>query len=138
VDGLVPIAPRSQTKLPGGCRQEHYLPRPLTADQDRLIQQELLRRDDRNSNAFLLLRHTGMRIGECADLSFDCLRLVNHGWAIHVPLGKLKTERLVPVDSFVRQFGGSPPPVAFPRSPPGRRLSSVPPPRAQRAHRQAP
>jgi integrase len=85
-------------------RMEHYLPRPLTADQDRLIQQELLRRDDRNSNAFLLLRHTGMRIGECADLSFDCLRLVSHGWAIHVPLGKLKTERLVPVDSFVCQL----------------------------------
>ena len=85
-------------------RLEHYLPRPLTADQDRLIQQELLRRDDRNSNAFLLLRHTGMRIGECADLSFDCLRLVSHGWAIHVPLGKLKTERLVPVDSFVCQL----------------------------------
>src|SRR5580704_11332399 len=37
-----------------------------------------------------------MRIGECADLSFDCLRFVGHGWAIHVPLGKLKTERLVP------------------------------------------
>jgi integrase len=83
-------------------RQEHYLPRPLPADQDKIIQQELLRRDDRNSNAFLLLRHTGMRIGECADLSFDCLRLVGpEDWAIHVPLGKLKTERLVPVDSFV-------------------------------------
>jgi site-specific recombinase XerD len=83
-------------------RQEHYLPRPLTVDQDQLIQQELLRRDDRNSNAFLLLRHTGMRIGECADLSFDCLRLVgSDSWAIHVPLGKLKTERLVPVDAFV-------------------------------------
>jgi integrase len=83
-------------------RQEHYLPRPLTADQDKIIQQELLRRDDRSSNAFLLLRHTGMRIGECADLSFDCLRLVGpDSWAIHVPLGKLKTERLVPVDAFV-------------------------------------
>jgi integrase len=82
--------------------QEHYLPRPLPADQDKIIQEELLRRDDRNSNAFLLLRHTGMRIGECADLSFDCLRLVGpDDWAIHVPLGKLKTERMVPVDSFV-------------------------------------
>jgi integrase len=78
-------------------RSEHYLPRPLTVDQDRLIQQELLRCDDRNSNAFVLVRHTGMRIGECADLSFDCLRLVGpDDWAIHVPLGKLKTERLVP------------------------------------------
>jgi len=48
-------------------RRDQDLPRPLTPEQDRLIQQELLRRDDRDSNAFLLLRHTGMRIGECAD-----------------------------------------------------------------------
>ena len=83
-------------------RQEHYLPRPLTAEQDKIIQQELLRRDDRNSNAFFLLRHTDLRIGECPDLSFDCLRLVGpDDCAIHVPLGRLKTERLVPVDSFV-------------------------------------
>jgi len=43
-----------------------------------------------------------MRIGECADLSFDCLRSTGPDqWAIHVPLGKLKTERMVPVDSLV-------------------------------------
>jgi integrase len=78
------------------------LPRPLTAEQDRLIQQELLRRNDLPANVFLLLRHTGMRIGECADLSYDCLHNVGPDrWAIHVPLGKLKTERMVPVDSFV-------------------------------------
>jgi len=78
------------------------LPRPLTAEQDRLIQQELLRRNDMPANVFLLLRHTGMRIGECADLSYDCLHHVGPDrWAIHVPLGKLKTERMVPVDSFV-------------------------------------
>jgi integrase len=78
------------------------MPRPLTAEQDRLIQQELLRRNDLPANVFLLLRHTGMRIGECADLSYDCLHNVGPDrWAIHVPLGKLKTERMVPVDSFV-------------------------------------
>jgi len=78
------------------------LPRPLTTEQDLLIQQELLRRDDRDSNALLLLRHTGMRIGECLDLPSDCLRRVGQDqWAIHVPLGKLRTERLVPVDAFV-------------------------------------
>jgi integrase len=81
---------------------DRCLPRPLTAEQDRLIQQELSRRDDRDSNALLLLRHTGMRIGECLDLPPDCLRLIGQNrWAIHVPLGKLRTERLVPVDSFV-------------------------------------
>lgn len=83
-------------------RPDVCLPRPLTAEQDRLIQQELLRRDDRDSNALLLLRHTGMRIGECLDLPLDCLRSVGQDqWAVHVPLGKLRTERLVPLDSFV-------------------------------------
>ncbi len=78
------------------------LARPLTAEQDRLLQQEFVDRNDLGSNAFLLIRHTGMRIGECADLSFDCLRSTGPDqWAIHVPLGKLKTERMVPVDSFV-------------------------------------
>jgi len=82
--------------------KEHRLPRPLTPKQDLLIQQELSRRNDLNSNALLLMRHTGMRIGELVDLSLDCLRPLGTGqWAIHVPLGKLKTERWVPVDSVV-------------------------------------
>jgi integrase len=80
-------------------------PRPLTPEQDRLIQQELLRRNDVASNALLLIRHTGIRIGECVDLSLDCLRLIGPAqWALHVPLGKLHTERLVPVDDFVCQL----------------------------------
>jgi integrase len=83
-------------------RLPQRLPRPLTAEQDELLQKEFLRRNDLGGNAFLLIRHTGMRIGECADLSFDCLRSMRPGqWAVHVPLGKLKTERMVPVDSFV-------------------------------------
>jgi site-specific recombinase XerD len=86
-------------------RKEHRLPRPLTPEQDQLIQRELLRRNDLLSNALLLLRHTGMRIGECVDLSVDCLHpLGPNQWAIHVPLGKLKTERWVPVDSTVCQL----------------------------------
>jgi len=86
-------------------RKEHHLPRPLTPEQDHLIQLELLRRNDLLSNALLVLRHTGMRIGECVDLSVDCLRpLGPNQWAIHVPLGKLKTERWIPVDSMVCQL----------------------------------
>jgi site-specific recombinase XerD len=86
-------------------RKEHHLPRPLTPEQDQLIQRELLRRNDLLSNALLLLRHTGMRIGECVDLSVDCLRpLGPDQCAIQVPLGKLKTERWVPVDSMVCQL----------------------------------
>ena len=86
-------------------RTEHRLPRPLTPEQDQLIQRELLRRNDLFSNVLLLLRHTGIRIGECVDLSVDCLRTIGpNQWAIHVPLGKLKTERWVPVDSMVCQL----------------------------------
>jgi len=81
------------------------LPRALSTQQDQLLQQELLRRNDLGANVFLLLRHTGMRIGEAADLAFDCLHASGTDqWAIHVPLGKLKTERMVPVDSFVCQL----------------------------------
>jgi site-specific recombinase XerD len=83
-------------------RSPHRLPRPLTSQQDQLLQQEFLRRNDLGGNVFLLIRHTGMRIGECADLSCDCLRsAAPQQWAIHVPLGKLKTERMVPVDWLV-------------------------------------
>ena len=83
-------------------RLPQRLPRPLTREQDELLQQEFLRRNDLGGNVFLLLRHTGMRIGECVDLSLDCLRATGpNQWAIHVPLGKLKTERMIPVDSFV-------------------------------------
>jgi integrase len=81
------------------------LPRPLTPEQDRLIQQELLQRNDVAGNTLLLIRHTGIRIGECVDLSFDCLRQLAPGqWALHVPLGKLNTERIVPIDDSVCQL----------------------------------
>jgi integrase len=86
-------------------RTPHTLPRPLTAEQDQLLEQEFLRRNDLGGNVFLLLRRTGMRIGECADLSFDCLRSAGPDqWALHVPLGKLKTERMVPGDAFVAEL----------------------------------
>ena len=86
-------------------RVDRRLPRPLTPEQDQRIQQELQRRNDLTSNALLLLRYTGMRIGECVDLPVDCLRpLGPDQWVIHVPLGKLGTERWVPVDSQVCQI----------------------------------
>ena len=83
-------------------RLPQRLARPLTAEQDQLLQREFVHRNDLESNTFLLIRYTGMRIGECADLSFDCLHSTGPDqWAIHVPLGKLKTERMIPVDSLV-------------------------------------
>jgi site-specific recombinase XerD len=82
-----------------------YLPRPLSPQDDQLLQQELRRTDDLAANALLLIRATGLRIGECANLSLDCLREVGPDqWAVHVPLGKLHTERLVPADPEVRRI----------------------------------
>jgi len=46
-----------------------------------------------------------MRVGEGVDLACDGLHISGkHQWTIHVPLGKLKTERIVPVDSFTRDL----------------------------------
>jgi site-specific recombinase XerD len=84
-------------------RPDHVLPRPLQPEDDARLQTELRSRNDLLSNALLLTRLTGMRIGECVDLAPDCLRhLGDNRWAIHVPLGKLHTERWVPVDEEVR------------------------------------
>jgi site-specific recombinase XerD len=85
--------------------QPRYLPRPLSLQDDQLLQQELRRTDDLAGNAFLLIRATGIRIGECLDLPLGCLRQLGPDqWALHVPLGKLHNERLVPADPELRRI----------------------------------
>jgi site-specific recombinase XerD len=85
--------------------EPRYLPRPLSPQEDQLVQQELRRTDDLYANALLLIRATGIRIGECIHLPLDCLQQVGtEQWALHVPLGKLHTERLVPADPEVRRI----------------------------------
>jgi len=84
---------------------DHYLPRPLPLEDDQLLQQELRRTDDLLSNALLLTRATGIRIGECIDLRPDCVRQLGPDhWILHVPLGKLHSERLVPADPEVQRM----------------------------------
>ena len=108
LDGLAANGHSLQTDL---IRREdfpprpHYLPKPLPPEDDLLLQEELRRTDDLPANALLLTRATGIRIGECIDLSWDGLRqLGSDQWALHVPLGKLHTERLVPADAEVRRL----------------------------------
>jgi site-specific recombinase XerD len=85
--------------------QPRYLPKPLSLQEDQLLQQELHRTDDLAANALLLTRATGVRIGECINLPLDCLRQVETDqWALYVPLGKLHTDRWVPADHEVRQI----------------------------------
>ena len=91
-----------QTDFP---RPDHYLPKPLSPEDDQLLQQHLRAHDNLPSNALLLLRHTGMRIGELLRMPPDSLRHVGGDqWALHVPLGKLHTERWVPADDQIRQL----------------------------------
>jgi site-specific recombinase XerD len=85
--------------------QPQYLPRPLPPQDDELLRDQLRRTDDLPANALLLTRATGIRIGESIDLALDCLRQIGPDqWALHVPLGKLHTERLLPADDDIRRI----------------------------------
>lgn len=85
--------------------RDHYLPRPLPLEDDQRLQQQLRLTDTLESNALRLMRATGIRIGECTALPIDCLQSVNEKQvALHVPLGKLHSERLVPVDEETRRI----------------------------------
>jgi site-specific recombinase XerD len=82
-----------------------YLPIPVSPEVDHLLNHQLRQTDDLLSNALLLLRATGMRIGECLRLKRDSLRhLGGNHWALHVPLGKLHNERWVPMDDDARSI----------------------------------
>jgi integrase len=84
-------------------RPDQTLPRPLTPEDDARLQAEFRRRNDLETNALLLTRLTGMRIGETSTLAVDCLRHLGAGqWVLHVPVGKLHSERWVPVDEEAR------------------------------------
>ena len=78
---------------------DHYLPKPLSLEQDQQLQQQLRLADTLEVNALRLMRATGIRISECINLPLDCLQPISEQQvALRVPLGKLHSERLVPVD----------------------------------------
>ena len=75
-----------------------YLPRPLPPDVDRELQARLARSLSPLWKGLLLMRHTGLRIGELRTLEYDCIRKDPDGNSfLKVPLGKLNSERLVPI-----------------------------------------
>src|SRR6185369_15545758 len=76
------------------------LPRALTPDVDRALTTAIANLDDALvRTGLLLLRATGMRIGELLDLELDCLLdFAGHGTWLRVPVGKLNSERMVPLD----------------------------------------
>ncbi len=76
-----------------------YLPRPLSAEVDRELQRRLAAADDPTAWALLLMRRTGLRIGELRNLEYHCVRAEQRRPLLKVPLGKLNNERLVPLDA---------------------------------------
>lgn len=76
------------------------MPRALPPDVDRALMAAVARLDDPFARTGLhLLRATGMRVGELLDLELDCLvDFAGHGTWLRVPIGKLGTERMVPLE----------------------------------------
>ena len=76
------------------------LPRYLPVDADRRLAAALEASPNRlRADALLLARATGVRIGELVDLELDCVHeVLGQGAWLKVPLGKLDTERMVPLD----------------------------------------
>ena len=81
-------------------RLPHPLPRYLPPGEERSLLQALSDSPNRlYADALLLLRETGLRIGELCDLELDCVHEIpGQGAWMKVPLGKLLTERMVPID----------------------------------------
>ena len=81
-------------------RLPRLLPRYLPVDADRSLTAALDASNYRlAADALLLARAVGLRIGELLDLELDCVpEIAGHGSWLKVPLGKLDTERMVPLD----------------------------------------
>lgn len=80
-------------------KRPNYLPRPLELDHDQKLIEYLKNASETvTEKGLLLLRYTGMRVGELLDLPYDCLHQEEDGSSsVKVPLGKLNNERLVPL-----------------------------------------
>jgi integrase len=96
-------------------RTPDALPRALTPDVDRALTAAVAQLDELLVRTGLrLLRATGMRMGELLDLELDCLLdFAGHGVWLRVPVGKLNSERVVPlepdivaiIDTWIAQRG---------------------------------
>ncbi len=82
-------------------RLDRPLPRALGSDIDRDLMAAVNRLSDPFARIGLtLLRGTGIRLGELLDLELDCVwDSASHGSWLKVPVGKLGTERTVPLDA---------------------------------------
>ena len=97
-----PEAPTRRLMFPSdNPRLPQPLPRFLPPDADRRLTEALEASPHRlAADALLLQRACGLRIGELLDLELDAvIDLPGSGSWLKVPLGKLDTERMVPIDA---------------------------------------
>jgi site-specific recombinase XerD len=88
-------------------KRPRYLPRPLSPEADRQLQQRLGQSRCRYQQGLLLMRRTGLRLGELMALEYECVRSDGSGHRyLKVPLGKLNNERLVPLDEQTLELVG--------------------------------
>ena len=80
--------------------EEVYMPRPLPPDLDQAVQKTLIEANTFSAMGLLLLRYTGMRIGEMIDLSLNAMECSEPDtFTLRVPIGKTRSERLIPLDA---------------------------------------
>jgi len=99
-----PEAPTRRLLFPSdNPRLPQPLPRFLPPDADRCLTEALEASPRRlAADALLLQRACGLRIGELLDLELDAvIDLPGSGSWLKVPLGKLDTERMVPIDAQI-------------------------------------
>ena len=79
--------------------EENYLPRPLPPDLDQAVQKVFIEAGTFGAMALLLLRYTGMRIGEMRALPLNAMESAGpDAFTLRVPIGKTYSERLIPLD----------------------------------------
>lgn len=80
--------------------EEYYLPRPLPPDIDQAVQKACIEAGTFAAMALLLLRYTGMRVGEMRSLPLNAMEATDPDtFTLRVPIGKTYSERLIPLDA---------------------------------------
>jgi len=80
-------------------QEDKLLPKPIPPEIDEVLIKELQRIGDTTCLGLVLARWTGLRSGELARLEMSCLVKNPDGrFSLRIPLGKLHTERVIPID----------------------------------------
>ena len=75
------------------------LPRPLSPELDQTVQKTFIEAGTFAAMGLLLLRYTGMRLGEMQALPINAMEQVGpDSFSLRVPVGKTYAERLIPID----------------------------------------